>query len=310
MPEPTLTGLKVLREVAARGSFTSAAENLGYTQSSVSRQVAALEAAAGTPLFERAARGVRLSPAGQVLLRHAIGIIDQLESARHELAGLREPLVGSLRIGAFPTAAAALVPRAMAAFHARHAEIELTLREGVTPVQFRKLGAGRIELAVISTVPNRPPEQGRFTLEPLLDDPLLLAVSREHPFAGRNTVELDELADERWIASNTELADTFLGALDTPGWRPRVAFVIREWTAKLGLVAAGIGVTIVPGIAATSIRGDVALVRVVGSQLVTRQVVLARRADSEPTPHARAFAELLRDTATELTVDLRHRIAD
>lgn len=307
MPEPTLIGLRVLREVAAKGSFTAAAESLGYTQSSVSRQIAALETAAGTPLFERAARGVRLSPAGRVLLRHAVGIIDQIGAAQRELAGLRDPLVGRLRIGAFPTAVAALLPRAMTVFRARHAEIELTLREGATPAQLRRLDAGKIELAVVGTVPSRPPDD-RFTLEPLLDDPLLLAVSRDHVFAGRRTVDIDELAGERWITGSTDPADTFLGAWETPSWQPKVEFVIREWTAKLGLVAAGLGVTVVPGIAAPSVRADVALIRVRGSRLAARTVVLATRAGAERSPHAGAFAELLHDVATDLTVELTDRI--
>src|SRR5271155_5041535 len=116
MAEFSVTGLRVLCEVASRGSFTAAAGSLGYTQSAVSRQVAGLEAAAGAPLFERAPRGVLLTDAGSTLLVHAVGVLEQLDSAKCELTGLRELTSGRLRVGAFPTAIAALLPRAVAAF--------------------------------------------------------------------------------------------------------------------------------------------------------------------------------------------------
>ena len=120
MAELTLTGLRVVREVAFRGSFTAAAESLGYTQSAVSRQVAAMEAAAGAPLFRRGARGVELTDEGGVIVRHAVAALDQLTAARRELGGMREPAAGTLRVGAFPTAVAALLPRAIAAFAVPH----------------------------------------------------------------------------------------------------------------------------------------------------------------------------------------------
>src|SRR4051794_36655812 len=127
MADLTLAGLTVLREVAARGSFTAAAQSLGYTQSAVSRQVSGIEAAAGAPLFERAARGVRLTEAGRVLLRYADGVLDQMDAARRELAGMGDLAAGRLRLGAFPTAVAALVPRALDLLRGRHPGIQVSL---------------------------------------------------------------------------------------------------------------------------------------------------------------------------------------
>src|SRR5262249_15456026 len=103
MAELSTTGLRVLREVAALGSFTAAARSLGYTQSAVSRQVAGLETAAGTPLFERAARGVRLTEAGEGLLVRAARVLEELDAAQRELEGMSEPAAGWLSVGAFPT---------------------------------------------------------------------------------------------------------------------------------------------------------------------------------------------------------------
>lgn len=308
MAELTLTGLRVVREVAFRGSFTAAAESLGYTQSAVSRQVAAMEAAAGAPLFRRGARGVELTDEGGVIVRHAVAALDQLAAARRELGGMREPAAGTLRVGAFPTAVAALLPRAIAAFAVPHPSVRVSLREGVTASQLRRLESGASDLAVVGNLPSDLPGAGVFNFEPLLDDPLLLAVGRAHPLARRPSVALDGLRDERWIAASGNPRDTFLGAWATVDWQPRVELVAQEWTAKLGLVAAGLGVTIVPGLAATAVREDVALVRIRSERPPTRDVLLATRAGAEPPAHARAFADALHQVAAELALELQRRI--
>jgi DNA-binding transcriptional LysR family regulator len=310
MSDLTLVGMRVLREVAARGSFTAAAESLGYTQSAVSRQVAAMEVAAGGPLFERGARGVNPTEAGQVLLRHAGEVLDQVDSAARELRGLRDLATGRLRIGAFPTAAAALVPRALATLGARHPGVRVSLREGTTPSQLRRLRSGATDIAIVGVLPGHPPDDPELALEPLIDDPLLLAISRGHPLARRHTVDVDALANEAWIAASADASDTFLGVFDSLDWEPRVAFAVREWTAKLGLVAAGLGVTLVPGLAAAAVREDVVLLRVRSSRPAHRHVLLATRAGNDPTPSARAFAEVLHEVAAELSVEVRRRVDD
>jgi len=310
MPDLSLVGFRVLREVAARGSFTAAADTLGYTQSAVSRQIATMEAAAGAPLFRRASRGVRLTESGRVLLRRADRVLDEVEAAQRELSGVRESATGRLRVGAFPTAVAALLPRAVAAFRVHHAGVEVSLREGTTPGQLRRLGSGTTELAVVGTLPGQPLSADRLIVEPLLDDPLLLAVGLGHPLARRGSVDLGDLAEELWIAGSTNPHDTFLGAPYAVDWEPRVAFVAREWTAKLGLVAAGLGVTLVPGLAATAVRDDVALIRLRAEAPVMRSVLLATRSGGEQAPHVRAFADELHRAAGELALTLQRRIED
>ena len=236
MAEITLVGLRVIREVAARGSFTAAAEALGYTQSAVSRQVAGMESAAGAPLFKRTPRGVDLTEEGRVLLQHAGGALDQVEIAQRELTGMRSPATGRVRLGAFPTAVAALVPRALAAFRSLEAGVEVLLREGTTPGRAaRRLAAGTTELAVISTILGQPFGDRRFTFEPLPDDPLLLAVAHDHPLAGRRSVHVDDLTQESWIASNATHGETFLDVWQGLGWQPRVGFVAREWDGQAGV---------------------------------------------------------------------------
>jgi DNA-binding transcriptional LysR family regulator len=308
MAELSFTGLKVLREVAAQGSFTAAARTLGYTQSAVSRQVAGLEDAAGTPLFERTARGVHLTEAGDALLLRAGTVLDELDAAQQELAGMADLATGRLRIGAFPTAVAALVPRAMASLHRRQPGVRISLREGGTPTQLKRLSSGSLDVAVIGFLPGgEVSRDSGISLEPLIDDPLLLAVGPDHPLAGRRTVDLDDLAGEGWIAASIDASDTMIGAWQWADWRPRVDLVAKEWTAKLGLVAAGLGVTLVPGLAAAAVRPDVALVRI-RSGPASRQVLIATRAGRERSALASLLAEQLHDTAAELGAELRERL--
>src|SRR5215211_3602197 len=124
MPDLSVTGLRVLREVAATGSFSAAAVALGYTQSAVSRQVAALEAAAGRQLFERRHDGARLTPAGGRLLARAATVLAELDAARRELDGLATA-AGAVRLGAFPSAGAALVPAALGGLVRTRPELEV-----------------------------------------------------------------------------------------------------------------------------------------------------------------------------------------
>jgi DNA-binding transcriptional LysR family regulator len=311
MADLNVTGLRVLREVAVQGSFTAAARTLGYTQSAVSRQVAALEAAAGTPLFERTARGVRLTDAGDSLLQHARTVLDELDAAQRELAGIADLATGRLGVGAFPTAMASLVPRALAGFRAAQPSVRVGLREGVSSSQVKRLISGVTDVAVIGILPGSGEMlDRRIALEHLIDDPLLLAVGREHPLARRRFVEIDDVAGEDWIAGSSKASDTMIGAWQWADWRPRVALIAKEWTAKLGLVAAGLGVTLVPGLAADAVRRDVALVRIRSERPASRAVSIATMAGQGAPPFVGQFAERLHQTATTMAAELQSRIRE
>jgi DNA-binding transcriptional LysR family regulator len=310
MAELTLTGLRVLREVAAHGSFTAAAESLGYTQSAVSRQVASLEAAAGTHLFKRGSRGVQLTEAGRVLLAHSDGVLDRVDSAQRELASVGRRIKGRLRVGAFHSALAALIPRAIARFRDQHPEVEVALREGTTPSQLKRVSSSAADLAVIGSSSDKRPAGERLAFEPLMDDPLLLAVASDHPLARKGSVDVGDLAGESWIAGSTTPDDTVLGIWPSLEDRPRVSFVASDWTAKLGLVAAGLGVTVVPGLAAGSMRGDVTLLRVRGEHAQSRPVSVATRVGGELPPPVAPFTRVLHQVAAELNVELERRIRE
>src|SRR3954453_15942109 len=140
--------MRVLKEVAARGSFSGAADALSYTQSAVSQQIAALEREAGTILVERSARGVRLTDAGPALVAHADAIIARLDAAERELEAIAGLRGGHLRLTAFPSAGASLMPLAVAEFRRRHPGVELTLAPGDPPESLTALKAGECDLAI------------------------------------------------------------------------------------------------------------------------------------------------------------------
>ncbi|WP_067490457.1 LysR family transcriptional regulator [Actinomadura hibisca] len=294
MGEFTVVGLRVVREAARHGSFSTAAERLGYTQSAVSRQIALMEQAAGRVLFERQARGVRVTEAGRVVLRHAETVLAELDAARAGLSDLGER-PERVRVGAFSTAMAALVPRAIAA----SPRVRVPLREGLSARLAAAVARSRLDLAVVVAPPNAP---DGIDLLPLVDDPLLVALPRAHALAGETAVPPQALRDEQWIAGSADPASTLLGTWSDD---PQVAFVARDWTAKLGLVAAGLGVTVVPGLAVTMVPPTVALTRI-DHPAAVRPTTIVRR--PEATPATQEFTEALLDTATELATELRHRL--
>jgi DNA-binding transcriptional LysR family regulator len=295
-----LPAFDVLIAVARHGSITAAARELGYTQSAISRQVAALEAQAGSRLFDRLPRGIGLTEEGRCLLRHAEVVLDRLAEARRDLEAVRQVDVGRLRVGAFPTAVAALVPRALAAFREAHPGVALSLVEGLTPALLERLSDGEADLVVASAPPDRPLDTARFDLDHLLDESLLVALPVGHRLAHRAVVRLAELADESFIAGSAAAEHTLLRATLRPDFRPRVDIVAAEWTGKLGCVAAGLGVALVPALAVRARPADIALVPLDKDDASVRQVFAATIAGRRRSPAVTAFLAHLRAAAGHL----------
>jgi DNA-binding transcriptional LysR family regulator len=284
--DPSLVGLRVLREVAERGSLTAAAAALGYTQSAVSRQIATLERAAGAKLLDRRPDGVRLTPAGRVLLRHAVVALDELGAAGRELQGQATD-GGIARLGYLISAGGVLVPRSLAALRRRNPDIEVTTREGTTPSLIRALRARTIDLALLSSrVPYRPPDEDDppLLVEPLAEAKLLLAVPADSSLGKRKTIHIDELADQRWIASASRRDEPLLGVWPGMAGRPRIVHSARDWLTKLSLVAAGCGVTTVAALLAPVIPEGVRLLEVNGGPDERRRLTLAQLPEPASQP--------------------------
>ncbi len=295
----TLTGLRVLREVAERGSFTAAAGSLGYTQSAISRQVAALEAATNTRLFDRRPDGVRLTRAGRVLLGRATVALDQLDAATRELDhGPAEG--GVVRLGAFASAGGWLLPRALTTLRRSHPSITVTTRESGTPALVRSLRAGTLDLALVALAPPfRAPdsEAPPLILETLTETELLIAIPEGHPLASGTTVRVTDLEDQQWIASRGQADELLLGVWPGLAGRQHVAHVTRDWLSKLQLVAAGCGITTIARSLVPVVPAGVSVLPVEDGPHELRRTALARL-PGEPSVPVREVMRALRDVVS------------
>src|SRR3978361_660913 len=190
--------LKVLKEVAYRGSLSSAAEALSYTPSAVSPQIAAREREAGRTLLERHPRGVSRPAAGQTLVGHAEGILARLDTAEAALSAIAGLRGGRLRMASFPTAGSTLMPVAIANFRVAYPEVELTLAEGEPEEIVPRLRGGELDLALLFEFDEDTPLLADMARSPLLEDPMYLALPRDHRLAQKSKLRLSELQGESW----------------------------------------------------------------------------------------------------------------
>jgi DNA-binding transcriptional LysR family regulator len=292
--------LRVLREVAYRGSFSAAAEALSYTQSAVSQQIAALESEAGMPLLERHPRGVTLTAAGQTLVRHAEGILAGLDAAETALASIAGLRGGRLRMASFPTAGSTLMPLAIAKFRSAHPDVALTLAEGEPEEIAPRLRAGELDLALLFDFAGETGRHDELELSPLLEDPLYLALPRKHPLAGKRELALAALGGEAWIqtSSSSPCAQHVVRCCHAAGLEPRVTFESDDYQTVQGLVAAGVGVALIPELALSVVRDDI-VVRAAAPAPPLRQVLAAVPRGARLVPAAPAMLGLLEETARE-----------
>jgi DNA-binding transcriptional LysR family regulator len=292
--------MKVLREVAARGSFSAVAEALNFTQSAVSQHVAALERETGTQLVERLARGVRLTDAGAVLVEHADAIIARLESAEEDLAAIAGLRGGRLRLVCFQSAGATVVPEAVATFHEQHPGVELSMREAEPEEAAAMLKAGEVDLALLYHHP-------AMTLMPelevthLMDDRYDAVLPASHSFANRRRLALKDMANESWILStpNNGCRTITSTTCREAGFEPRVAFEADDTLACLALVAGGVGVTLMPRMALTALHP--ATVARPLSDGPRRTVLAARMKGAFHSPASDAMLEILREVSAGFT---------
>ncbi|MFD7297741.1 LysR substrate-binding domain-containing protein [Streptomyces sp. NPDC059897] len=243
--------IQTFAEVVRTGSYAATARDLGYTQPAISQQMKALERAAGTPLFVRAGRGLRLTDAGRLLARHATGILSSIETAHGQLKAITRLESGRVRVCAFPAANATLLPATVARLAASHPGIRVELLEEEPPDSLRALREGRCDLALAHSLGDD--EEGVIQV-PLLDDPLLALFPAGHALAGSGRVGLEELAAERWIAGCRRCRGHFLAACARAGFAPDIAFTTDDTLAVQVLVAAGAGIALVPGTALPLLR--------------------------------------------------------
>jgi DNA-binding transcriptional LysR family regulator len=292
--------LQVLKVVVEAGSITAAAEDLGYTPSAISQTIAALEREAKSPLFEKAGRGIRPTQAGLLLAEHAEAVTARLREAEEALEALRSGEAGRLRLAAFATAGAALVPRALARFQEAHQGVELDLVMAETDEALALLRSGRIDLAVIA-LPGEADSDGQNGLvyTHLLDDPYRVVLPWSHDVAARRVIDLEDLADDPWIATASARCNclpTVTTACARAGFTPRFAIEADEFATTVGFVAAGLGVAMVPLLALSSVPDSVRICRISEDE-PTRFVYAVMRTQIADQSIVAAMQEALRQSA-------------
>ncbi|MFC8171901.1 LysR family transcriptional regulator [Streptomyces sp. NPDC057242] len=289
--------LRVLRAVAATGSFSAAARELGCTQPAVSQQMKALEASAGTPLLIRTGREMRLTQAGEVLVRHASGILAGLTAAEEEVAAIAGLRAGRVRLVSFPSGSSTLVPTALAALRAAHPGTRVSLVEAEPPRSIEMLREGDCDIALAFRYGAGRAEWDDLVVRPLLADRLVGLVPEGHRLAGAGSVGIAELADESWIAGCPRCRRQLVDVCEEAGFTPRIDFATDDYPAVVGLVGAGLGVAVLPALAIESVRPKGARTVAV-EPAVEREIVALTLPDLAQVPAVAATLDELTRAAT------------
>ncbi len=250
--------LRVLRAVATTGSFSAAGRELGCTQPAVSQQMKALEASVGTPLLVRTGREMRLTQAGEALVRHAAGILAGLTAAEEEVAAIAGLRAGRVRLVSFPSGSSTLVPTALAALRADHPGTRVSLEEAEPPQSVGMLRDGDCDIALAFRYEGAlGAEEGEWddlVVRPLLTDRLVGLVPQGHRLARARSIGIGELAGESWIAGCPRCRGQLVRVCESAGFTPRIDFATDDYPAVVGLVGAGLGVAVLPELAVESVR--------------------------------------------------------
>jgi DNA-binding transcriptional LysR family regulator len=242
-----LRHLRYFTAVADFGSFTAAARQLRVSQSSISEQILDLEKELEVPLLDRSGRAVQLTMQGQVFLEEARKTLDAAQRATQRTRQSLDGEEGTLSIGFFLWGAGGFFPRIIREYRARRPGIRLSLLEMHAHEQLAAMEDGRIDVGL--TRPLNPPFDRRFRSELLYNDPVVVAVRPEHPFAGR-AVQLRELAEQPLVLCERKatpyLFDEFLAMCSLEGFLPQIVNTSSTWSGVLTLVEAGEGVALVP----------------------------------------------------------------
>ncbi|GAA3597423.1 LysR family transcriptional regulator [Kineosporia mesophila] len=259
--------LRLLQALATEGSMSKAAKRLGTSQSAVTQAVKLLEDQLGTALLVRTHTGIRLTEAGAVFVRHGQQILAAMAQAEAEVAAVANLRAGTVRVASFPSAAATILPRALGSVTREHPQLRFTLTEAEPPRALDLLRRGEVDLAIVYVyVPDSDQEMGTGVPVPVLQadevaqtlvtEHLHVAMPAGHPAAAREAVEVSELGLQRWIAGCPQCRGNLLALCRAAGFEPDIAFETDDYVALQALVAAGLGVALVPDLMLAAARPD------------------------------------------------------
>jgi len=281
--------LEYFLEAARHRSFTRAAAHLYLAQAALSEQIRKLETELGTPLFSRGRRETVLTAAGETLRVHAEALLARADAAKtavQELVGLRG---GRLTIGVIPSVSACILPAAIMAFRKLHPLVELALLEGTSESVAEWVERGRVEFGIVQL----PTTGGSFDEQHLFTEPFVVLVAKSHPSAKQSSIQLAKLANEPFILYKGRVRDTALEACRKAGFEPRIACESSELETIRSLVAAGLGVALLPQLATQELSSRCVAMRLCGDP-VDRQVAILSRPGHIASPSAAVFRGLLR----------------
>jgi DNA-binding transcriptional LysR family regulator len=292
--------LRVLRELAARGTIAATAEALSFTPPAISQQLAMLEREVGVALLERDGRSVKLTDAARTLVAHTETVLAQLEVAEADLAGLAGAVAGRLRVAAFQTAAKTFVAETVGALRRDHPALELAVDDLEPADSLAALRLGELDVAVVHEYPFAPrTRHPGFAFTALAEDPLHVAVRAGDALAERTAIRLADLAGATWIAGHegTACHDIVVRAGRAAGFEPAIAGRTNDFTLVYELVAAGLGVSLIPALA---VEPDCAGVRTLPlvAPALTRHIFAAVRAGSESRPSVRTALDYMQNAAS------------
>ncbi|WP_112245775.1 LysR family transcriptional regulator [Kribbella monticola] len=283
-----ITRLRVIDAVARHGSVTAAASELHYSQPTVSHHLARLEAETGAQLLQKVGRGVRLTQAGQLLADRAAEIIGRVDAADAELAAHVGLTAGRVRLAGFSSAIGSFVSRAVAALAAGYPGLQISLTDTHPIEALDLLRAGRIEVAIIFRYDESEPEPPGVRLHHLVDDPIYLLTPKR-------VKNLAALHDATWIAGCERCRSHLLSVCAAEGFEPDVRYTTDDMVVMQELVAAGLGVTTIPGLALQAHRAE----RIVATRLPgsNRHVYAATYGEPPDPPATTALLTALTQAA-------------
>jgi DNA-binding transcriptional LysR family regulator len=294
-----LARLRALRELSVRKTMAAVAEVLLISPSAVSQQLALLEDEVGIALIERRGRGVSLTLAGQMLVERAERIIVELESARADIAELKQVIGGELRVAAFPSVAAAMIPATIRELMRLHPHLTIQFDEMEPAESLPALRSWQTDVAIIDDL-NVAPGALDPNVEtiPLAEDVFNVMVSRDHPLGQRPTVMLQDLKDERWAIDTASSAYTRMltEACQAAGFTPQIVARCKGFEVTIALIRQGCGIAMLPGLRASYDLEDVWVCKVVPE--IRRKISLAFRRGEKRSPALQAFIAQIRSRAT------------
>jgi molybdate transport repressor ModE-like protein len=304
-----IASLQLLHAVGEHGSITAAARETGVSQPAASQHVRRLERRLGTALVERVGRTARLTPAGAALARHGESLNATLRAALLEVEALAGLRAGVVRLAAFPSSTATLVPTALAALRAAHPGLTVRLAEVEPPESLAMLRAGECDVVLAFSYPGTEygdvaavgqDDDARLVATHVLDDVTTVALPADHPLAESDGLDLGQLATDEWIAGCPRCRQHLLQAAEASGFAPGITYATDDYSAVLGLVSAGLGVALLPGLVRPIAQRHPGVVVREVSGVSVRSVQALTSPDLMRVPAVAATVAALREAARPL----------